>query len=103
MLKKAEETSEQSGGEAARLDRRAGFPACIKTAPSRGSLSRANEFAQTPVARPDRPRMPSEIPSPLLLDLQRLEQRLEVPLAEALAPAAGDDLKEKRRAVLQAW
>src|ERR1041384_5763642 len=44
---------------------------------------------------------PSQIPPPLLLQLQSLEQRLEVPLPKALAPPPTNDLKEQRRPVLQ--
>ena len=43
----------------------------------------------------------SQVPATILLDLQRLEQRLEVALAEALAALTGDDLEEQGGAVLQ--
>ena len=41
-----------------------------------------------------------EVPAPRLLDLDRLEERLEVADAEAARAVALDDLEEERRAVL---
>src|SRR5215218_5992464 len=41
-----------------------------------------------------------EVAAPRLLDLDRLEQRLEVAHAEAARPVALDDLEEEGRAVL---
>src|SRR5207244_1872646 len=46
-------------------------------------------------------RYPLEIPPLLLLVLDRLEQRLEVPLAEAARAFALDDLEEERGAILE--
>jgi hypothetical protein len=43
----------------------------------------------------------SQIPAAFLFEFQRLEQGLEVALAEALAAAAADDFEEEGRAVLQ--
>jgi hypothetical protein len=42
-----------------------------------------------------------QIAAACLLQFQRLKQRLEVALAEGLAPSSADDLKEERGAVLQ--
>ena len=44
-------------------------------------------------------RIASEVPSPVLLALERLEQRLEVALAEAAGAVALDQLEEHRRPV----
>ena len=42
-----------------------------------------------------------QVAAPVLFHLERLEQRLEVALAEALAAHAADDLEEQGGAVLQ--
>ena len=42
----------------------------------------------------------SKIPADLLFSFDRLEERLEVPFAEALCPFPLDDLVEERRPVL---
>src|SRR4051794_26691597 len=49
---------------------------------------------------PANARLGSEGPPPLLLALDRLEQRLEVPLAEAAGPVALDHFEEEGGAVL---
>src|SRR3954464_15518510 len=61
---------------------------------------RGTAYAASPAARPS-PRSASEVPPRGLLALDRLEQGLEVALAEAARAVPLDQLEEDRRAVAE--
>src|SRR4051794_40104680 len=65
-----------------------------------GRHSGGTACAAWAAARPS-PCSASEVPPRVLLPLDRLEQRLEVALAEAARPVALDQLEEDRRAVAE--